>query len=251
MEQEDRFLQKRIQDLAQRSYQNDRYTYTGFLSMGEQDVFYRQLGQLAEVEWKLWGGTEGCERQVLRFGGVESLGYEEEFPIACIAICPVMEKFADKLGHRDYLGALMNLGIERSTLGDIIQKDNRGYLFCLEQVADYITEHLDQVKHTNVRCQRMQEIPEAVKPQLQEASLVVSSLRVDGIVARLYHLSRSQSMELFREKKIAVNGKLLENNSGHLKAGDLVSVRGYGRFIYEDCHATKKGRLGVRVRQYV
>lgn len=75
------------------------------------------------------GGVDGCERQILRFGDEESLGYDAGFPICCIEIKPLIEKFADALTHRDYLGALMHLGIERSTLGDIMIRDKTAYLF--------------------------------------------------------------------------------------------------------------------------
>ena len=37
-------------------------------------------------------------------------------------------------------------------------------------------------------------------------------------------------MELFRAKKVFVNGRLNENNGGQLKPGDKVTVRGSGRF---------------------
>ena len=81
-------------------------------------------------------GTEGCERQMLRFGSEETLGYEEAFPISCVVIRPSAPKFAEELTHRDFLGALMNLGIERDVLGDIIVRDAVGYVFCEDAMAD-------------------------------------------------------------------------------------------------------------------
>lgn len=76
----------------------------------------------------LYGGREEAERKILRFGSEAELGYEQPFPICCIRIRPLSAKFADKLSHRDYLGALMNLGIERSTIGDILPGE--GEAFC-------------------------------------------------------------------------------------------------------------------------
>lgn len=252
MESEERFMQKRIHDLSERSYRNNQYTFTGFLGIREQDLFYRMLPELSAIEWMLFGGADGCERQVLRFGGLESLGYEEEFPVCCIAVRPLQTRFSDSLNHRDYLGALMNLGIERSTVGDIIQKENVAYLFCMNQIVDYIIDNLTQIKHTRVTCSVQTEILEAVRPTLEDCSLVVSSLRADGVVAKLYHLSRSQSLSLFRGKRIAVNGKIVENNSAVLKQGDIVSVRGYGKFICNgSSRRTKKGNLGVEISRYI
>lgn len=252
MNAEDEFLQKRIKDLANQSYRNNIYTFTGFLNPSEQDLFYGILPEIGEVEYRFFGGTEGSERQVLRFGGAESLGYEEDFPISCIEIKPLMEKFADNLSHRDFLGALMNLGVERATLGDIFLDGKTGYVFCLKKVEDYIVENLTRIRHTTVSCKVLEEVPEAVEPKLESVDLIVSSLRLDGIVAKHFHLSRSQSLLLFREKKIFVNGRCMENNSGICQEGDVVSVRGHGKFIYKGCiHETKKGNLSIEVDRYV
>lgn len=249
---EDDLLRRRFLDLAERSFSGNRYTNTGFLNPAEQNIYWQMHAELSYASAALYGGYEGSERNILRFGSEETTGYEMPYPVACVAAEPLVRKFADDLSHRDFLGALMNLGIERSMLGDILIKDNCGYIFCMEQMAEYIAEHLDKVKHTNVRCSIAQETPEAVKPTLEEVRLNISSNRCDSIVAKLYHLSRTQSLDLFRAQKIAVNGRLCENNSGTLKNGDIVSVRGLGKFIYSGGEReTKKGRLSVVVQRYV
>lgn len=249
---EEEFLQKRFVDLANQSYRNNIYTFTGFLSASEQDLFFRTIPQIGQISYTLFGGVEGCERQMLRFGSTEQLGYEEEFPICCVEIRPSAPKFADKLSHRDFLGALMNLGIERSTLGDIFIEEKTGYVFCHEKVADYMLASVDRIRHTSVKCKLLRKAPEAVKSTLKEEHLIISSERLDVVVAKLFHLSRSQSLLLFREKKVFVNGRCMENNSGVCKAGDVVSVRGYGKFIYGGCiHETKKGNLNITLERYV
>ena len=249
---EDELLGKRFAELAERSWRNGIFLFTDFLSAGEQSVFYESEPEFRYAGWKLWGGMEGCERQMLRFGSPENFGYEEEFPIACIRIRPAAKKFAEDLAHRDFLGALMHLGIERSVLGDIFLRDQEAYLFCREGMADFIAENLTKVRHTVVVSGRIGEIPPGLGPELRPEELVVSSDRADGIVAKVYGLSRSASLELFRQKKIFVNGRQYENNSGSLKDGDLVSVRGYGRFVYESAlRETKKGRLRIRIQRYV
>lgn len=244
-------LKKRFLELGEKSYQQNIYTFTGFLGMSEQEVFRQAAQAMKHVPFTMWGGSENCERQMVRFGSREEFGYEEEFPIACICISPLMEKFADNLNHRDFLGALMNLGIERSTLGDIFVRQKIGYLFCTERIAPFIMENLDKIKHTNVKCRRLEEIPEAVAGEAAEEEHLVSSERIDGILGKLYNISRSQSLELFRGKKIFVNGRLNENNSCNLKAGDVVSARGYGKFTYDGIvQETRKGKLRVRVHIY-
>ncbi len=241
-------LKKRFMELGEKSYQQNIYTFTGFLGMSEQEVFFRTAQAMKHVPFTMWGGSENCERQMVRFGSKEELGYEEEFPIVCMEISPLLEKFADNLNHRDFLGALMNLGIERNTLGDILIKQKTGYLFCTERIAPYITENLDKIKHTNVKCRILEEVPEVLAGVAAEEEHLASSERIDGMISKLYNISRNQSLELFRCKKVFVNGRLNENNSSNLKSGDVVSVRGYGKFTYDGIvQETRKGKLRVRV----
>ncbi len=242
-------LLKRFSELAEQSYQNNAYYFTNFLSPTDAALVYTVA---EETELTLWGGAEGCERVMIRFGSLENLGYEMSFPIRIIKIEPMMKKFADTLTHRDFLGALMNLGIERDTIGDIVVKDKVGYAFVVEHIADYIRENLGQVRHTHIKCQLLEEMPEEVCPQTEETELIVASGRLDTIVAKLYHLSRNQSLDLFRKKLVLVNGRVWENNSGTPKEGDAVSVRGYGKFIFRGMvYQTKKGKQAVLVERYV
>lgn len=249
---EEEELKRRILDLANRCYQQNQYTFSGFLNAGQQALLYEMESELEFVSWTLYGGAPDCERRMLRFGSEEQLGYEEPFPICCLIAKPLLKKFADDLNHRDFLGALMNLGIERDVLGDIIVKDNVGYVFCEERMAEYIQEHLDRVKHTSISCRITWESPTEAAPEFAEEELVVSSNRCDAIVAKVYNLSRSQSIELFRAKKIFVNGRQYENNSGILKDGDIVSVRGYGKFVFAGfLLQTKKGRIRIGIKKYI
>ena len=242
-------LKKRFIELGEKSYNQNIYTFTGFLGMSEQEIFWQAAQAIKYVPFTLWGGCEGCERQMIRFGSMEEFGYEEKFPIVCICISPLLEKFADNLTHRDFLGALMNLGIERNTLGDIYVNHKTGYLFCTDKIAPFILENLDKIKHTNVKCKVVEEIPKIVVGEAEEEEQLTASERIDGIIAKLYNISRTQSLELFRQKKVFVNGRLNENNSCNLKSGDTVSVRGYGKFTYEGIvQETRKGKLRIKVQ---
>ncbi len=252
MNDEVTILKKRFLELAKRSYQNNMYVFTDFLTISEQAAFFEIEKELSYAGWKLWGGLESCERRMLRFGSEENFGYEEAFPISCIQIRPLIKKFADDLNHRDFLGALMHLGIERNVLGDILIRDKEAFLLCEDSMAQYIAEHLDKVRHTSVSCTLSEEIPRGIEPELESQELITSSNRADSIVSKVYQLSRSQSLTLFREKKVFVDGRQYENNSGILKEGNLVSVRGYGRFIYRGViQETKKGRIRIEIERYV
>lgn len=248
MDAEETLLRKRLGELADKAYNNSQYFFTGFLSAAELDTYYRMERELAYVLVTLFGGTADCERVMLRFGSAEFCGYEEPFPIQCIEIAPLVEKFGEELGHRDYLGALMNLGIERSTLGDIMIVGKHAFLFCTDKMAPYIMENLVQVRHTNVKCRIAEHIPESTITKLERRTVQVSAARADSIIAKVYNLSRSESVELFRTKKVFVNGRLNENNAGQLKDRDKVSVRGFGRFQFVEISGeTRKGKLNAVV----
>ncbi len=244
-------LKKRFAELARKCYQNNQYTFTDFLSLADMACFYEVERELSYVPYTIWGGSELCERVMVRFGSEEFLGYEEDFPIVCMEVKPLMQKFADRLSHRDFLGALMNLGIERSTLGDIFIVENAGYVFCMDNMALYIAENLTRIKHTTVMCTQVENPPELSESDRQEVIIQIASRRVDGVVSKVFKLSRNESLELFRQKKIFVNGRLCESNSQLLKEEDKVSVRGFGKFEFaQEINVSKKGKLNIKVLCY-
>ena len=248
MDSEDILWRKRLGELADKAYNNSQYLFTGFLSVSELDIYYQMERELAYASAALFGGTADCERMMLRFGSEELCGYEEDFPIACIQISPLIEKFGEELSHRDYLGALMNLGIERHTLGDIVIMGKHAFLFCTEKMAPYILENLEKVRHTNVSCRIAEKIPESTITTLERRTVQVSAVRADSIIAKVYNLSRGGSVDLFRAKKILINVRVNENNAGQLKPGDTVSVRGFGRFRFVEISGeTRKGKLNAAV----
>ena len=241
----------RLHDLADKSFQQGIYTFTDFWGLSEQDIFWREEAELRYAGIRLWGGCENADRIVIRFGNVDELGYEVPFPIVCIHIQPLAQKFADELSHRDFLGALMNLGIERSILGDIKVGEKQAYLFCLASMAEFICENLVQVKHTHVKCIVTEEYQNIPQEEPMPISIQVQSLRVDAVLAKVYNMSREKSLELFRAGKVYVDGRLCENNSRQMKAGETVNARGYGKFILTgEPRATRKGKLAVEAAVY-
>ena len=257
----DILLQGHFKDLANKAYQNNIYTFTNFLSASDMEVFFYILPEINYVNYKIFGGRENCDRVIVRFSPPEeSIGYNMDFPISIIQITPLIDKFSDELSHRDVLGALMNLGIEREMTGDIILKKssksgikNTAYVFCVSSITDYIIENLTRIKHTNVRCIicPQESLPD-ISPELIDIKCIAASERIDAVVSAVTKLSRSQTAILFHEKKITLNSRIFENNSYFLKPDDVFSVKGYGKFIYKGCGAkTKKGRLNIILKQYI
>ena len=233
-EKEIQQLKNRIRELADKSYNQNQYTFTGFLGLAEQDALWQVEREVKFAGITLYGGREEAERKILRFGSEAELGYEQPFPICCIRIRPLSAKFADKLSHRDYLGALMNLGIERSTIGDILPGEGEAFLFCLDTIAEFVCDNLEQIRHTHVKCEVVDAAAEVPREEPLTQVIQVASPRVDAVIAKVY-----------------VNGRLCENNSKPLETGDVVNARGYGKFrISGEPHATRKGKLAIEAEVY-
>ncbi len=249
---DEQILKGRLQDLAKRAYSQNIYTYSNFLSPAELALFEEIRSEVSYIHAETFGGNPLCERQILGFGSEEEFGYPGEFPIAVIKITPLLAKFSDDLNHRDFLGALLHLGIERDTLGDILIKDNTAYVFCLERIADYLCEELTKVKHTNVKCEKtVLDIP-ALTPTLTDVEFPVASLRLDIIIASLLNCSRKTTLSFFEEKRVSLNGHITGRNSITLKDGDVFSVRGYGKFIFDHAGGnTRKGKIYVHIKKYI
>ena len=247
----DNLVANRIRELAERCGDQRIYTYTSFLELSEQDVFFGMEKELLHIPHRLYGGINAYERMMLRFGDEEMLGYEEEFPIRLIRIEPRGAKFADKLSHRDFLGALMNQGIERDTIGDIFVRDNTGYVYCTDTIAKPIMDGLARVRHTDVKCSAVEDAEGLRQDKPAEQRIVVNSPRIDAVIAKVYHLSRSGSDDLLKRSLVRINGRVCENASVALKENDVVSVRGYGKFEFLGISGnTAKGKTAARVAVY-
>ena len=252
MSNDELLLKKRLTELAEKAYGQGTYTFTNFLGLAEQDVLSRLERDIRHVPKQLYGGAEGCQRVMVRFGDEDLCGYNLPFPIVCLRAAPTAPKYADKLTHRDLLGALMNLGITREQLGDIVLCDNVAYIFATEKIAPFIADQLTKAKHTQLTVTLVDKLPEGALFTLETRQCVVASERIDGVAAHVYKYSRSQINELFRAGKIFLNGRCCENTNTILKEGDTVSVRGEGRFIYRGVtRSTKSCNLSVEIDVYV
>lgn len=238
---EKELLEKRIKELNRRAFERGYNTFSDFLNMNEQSI-----ASGLYLPYKSFGGYENAERCVLGFG--DNLE-DDDFPICCIKIQPVQQKFADKLSHRDFLGSLMNLGINRNLLGDIVINDNCGYLFCLDGISDYICNNISKVKHTSVKCIKVNSKTDLIIKEPEEEEIIVSSLRADAVISSIYKLSRNDAASLFSQESVFINSKAINKASAALKEGDVVSVRHKGRFIFlGELRKTKKDRIVVEVK---
>lgn len=245
-------IKKRLVELGRKSYNSGIFTFTDFLGLGEQSAFSEVKRELGGIPYEAFGGAEGAERVIIRFGSEEELGYSMPYPISIIKVEPQSQKYADRLTHRDFLGALLNLGIERHTLGDIVIIDNVGYIFALESIAPYIADSLIKVRRTDVSASIITELPEGELYRTERKTVQISSERLDAVIARVYSLSREDAQALFKKRLVFADGREIDSTSYTPKENEKISVRGHGRFIYIGRQSlSKKGKLNVAVEMYV
>lgn len=169
----------------------------------------------------------------------------------CVKIVPLNPKFADdKLTHRDYLGALINLGIERDCIEDILVGDSEAFVFTTDTMGPFINENLAKVKHTDVKTELVDESECTIVPQFDEVGVNVASERIDVIIAGVYNLSRNSAAKLINAEYVKLNNVICTNAGKTVPVGASVSVRNHGKFYYDGIDGTtKKSRLYVKIRK--
>ena len=196
-----------------------------------------------------FGGYPQAERTIGCFFPKGEAIDDGEYPLVCLH-SRYSSKFCS-VSHRDLLGAFMSLGLTRSCIGDIIIVDADIYLFAHVQAAEFIAQSMTSAGKTSLAFRALDVIPPMPEPAGVRFSSVVSSLRLDGVLAAAYKLSRSESKGLVEHEKVLVGGIPMLSASYTPKEGDIISVRGYGKFIYCGIKLeTKKGRLRCIAKIY-
>lgn len=257
MNKDEELFQKRLIDLSNRASQRGVIQYSDFMNLNELNIFHSTIQKFSFVDWKTFGGYEYAERQMVSFIP-DAFSFRAEadimsdFPIACIKIMPLNQKFADALSHRDYLGAILNLGIERCKFGDILLDHQNAFLFCTLAMSEFLCRELTRIKHTSVQCMVESYKEAAISPRLEIIKGTVASVRLDALLALAFKESRSSLTSLIEEGKVFVNGRLTTSNGYVVKEGDIISTRGYGRFRFKQILSqTKKGRNFIELEKYV
>ena len=175
MTREEQQLEKHFRDLARTAYQRGIAVFSDFLNLNELNIFQSLRPEFSYLKMESFGGYELAERQIAVFRPEAPVFYAD-YPICCLKITPLNVKFAESLNHRDYLGAILNLGLERTCLGDILVEDDAAYLFCLERMADFIRENLTRIRHTSVYVEQVEAEDFHYEPKYKEVGGTVASV---------------------------------------------------------------------------
>lgn len=237
---------RRVEDWIDQSQRQYRRIATPFLTPAQQEIVCRLCGK--RVPFVLVGGYEDAELKRAIF-----LPYEEEVEESeyiCILRFTYQEKFV-KLEHRDVLGAILNSGIKKEQLGDLIVEKDALYVIVSREIAEYLQIAVTQIKRVHVQFKIYEGVVSFVK-EIKREQQIVSSVRLDSIVSACAHISRKKAQDLIRAGLVKVNHVVLEQTSRLCNNNSTISIRGYGRFLfYGIVKETRKENFVIEIGKYV
>lgn len=262
LNEDERYLSAHISDLAALSRRSGVPHFSRFLNERER-VVAADAVRNDNAQPVFYGGYDGAARTMCGFFmGTYAEDYAEcdcksEYEDECcknglFPVCAVTFSFreCDNLCHRDFLGAILSCGLERSVVGDILVDKDYAVVFCTETAVG-IVEDISKIGSCGVVAERglSRGVPETKFLVLERS---VSSLRLDCIVGACTNLSREKSSALIRQGLVNADFCVCQNTSGAIKQGTVISIRGYGRFrLSEVFGETRKGRLRIKIEKSV
>lgn len=248
---EEKQFVKTVIDYTRRADQQYRPLFTDFYNKDWMKSLIEQYaGKSAYVNYIFFGGYEGAERQILGISPYEI--EEKDFEIGAIRI-EVKTGIGKALTHRDYLGAILGLGIERDMIGDIIPTTDGAYVILTASMISYIRSQLvsigryHKIDVTEIELNQL----EIDEPKFKEINTTVSALRMDTVLAAAFGLSRTECAKLIQGDKARCNGMTV-TTSDTLKEGDIIALRGHGKAKLKSINGqTKKERLHITIEKYI
>ena len=247
---QDKLLLRQLFERISVSQERAYLTHTRFLDLRERTLCTQAVQQAGfSRQTVFWGGYADAERVMALclpdYLSPEDVTAGEQSPLVLLR---AVKNQTDTLNHRDYLGALMGLGIERDVLGDIVLTATGADIFVLEDMADFIEMNFLRAGRKRVTLERANlcdfELPEM---QQEQGEGSVASLRLDSVCALIFRLSRSQIQERIAKGTVFLNQMQCLKPDAEVALGDKMTVRGLGRAqILELGGMSRKGRQFVR-----
>lgn len=243
------FKMKQLLDKVDITIRKHIITTSDFMDPYEILTSRSILNRFQDISYVERGGVDQAERKCLTIFPEYVHREDVESPVKALRV----EGYIDKLSHKDFLGAILGLGIKREKIGDILFFDDHVVFFVKEEIKDFIILNLEKVGNSKVILKEEDAnglmIPE---PEYEELRKFTSSMRVDGYLSALYNISRSDSGDLIKAGLVKVNWEKTLKGDKVLEPGDMVSVRGKGRsLLYKVEGISKKGRYNLLIRKLI
>lgn len=239
---------RRVIDKLERVVENYSIEYTDFLDPYQRKLCHSFINRFREISSFEEGGLANSERKSILMYPIYMNKNDIEIPIKALRIDGSF-KFKE-LSHRDYLGALMNLGIKREKIGDILIHKNYGNIIILKEITDYIKYNLKMINKESVLVTEVDisELAE-IEEEYVEKNITLSSFRLDVFVSAICNLSREKSLSLIKSGYVKVNWQTIDIASKEIHESDMISIRGFGRIkVTQYLGKTKKDRNKFIVR---
>lgn len=245
---DERLAFSKVLDQVFLTQKNHIVTFSGFLDTRKQVLFYNIIKDNFDINIRLFGGLENTERKKFGFY-LDYLNLEDQdFPISAVEI-NFNSKFC-KVNHREILGAILGLGIDRIKMGDIIIFNERAIIFIDSDIADFICFNLKKVSNikTNANIISTDNIFIPLE-EFIEKSINVTSLRLDNIISKSFNLSRSKAVDLIKGKKVFINWKSISNINYNVNIQDVITLRGFGRITIQNIQSLKLDKFIVNLKK--
>lgn len=238
-------LTARICDLKELCHKSNSPKFIGFLTPQETAVVLKQFN--VGDSYVISGGYDNAERVML--GILPDWCDDPVFPIKAITIT---YRTCDKLLHRDFLGALMALGITRETIGDILIENGRAVIFVADDVAKFVFTQIEKIGNVGVELSWDYCAPLPQASSKQACSVTVASTRIDCVVAAICGMSRGQAVQKIADSEVLINSISVTKPTATVKSNDKVTVRKKGKYDIKACDEhSKKGRIILKYDKYV
>lgn len=251
---EKELLINKIIDKYNQSNKNKKITNTNFLNTTEIQIAKRDL---QNINYLLFGGYEESERKAIFFiPKLSSKAVLAKYLSNTIkAVRIVLHKDSTtRLNHRDYLGILISIGIEREKIGDILVREDGADIITFLEIAEFICTELlkySQFKSSQITIINTNKVL-PIETKFEEKRIVLSSLRLDNFVSELANLSRKMTENLINNEKVLVNNKTEKKGTKQIKEKDILTIRGKGKYIIEKLEGrNKKNKEVVIVKHYI
>ena len=252
MLKEEQLLEKRFLELSRIAFHRNIITFTDFLNLNELNILHNINKSQLYSSYITFGGYETAERQMVAFVPDALSLRTENYPMTALKISSSNKKFAENLTHRDYLGAILNLGIERGMTGDILIDNKAAIIFVCTKMATYIKDELVKVRHTNVVTSITDIGNLDYIPKTELIKGTVASVRLDSLLSLAFASSRTKLTGLIEGGKVFINGKLMTTNAYQVKKDDIISVRGLGKFKFTGEEGqSRKNRIYITMEKYI
>lgn len=252
---EDSYLFASIWDKKQECLKNMKICTTCFLDELQQKKIQKAIQGIQDISFMFWGGYEEAERKLLILYSkdfdeikIKEWQNEQEEMLIIRILLPKHKK--EIYEHRRYLGAIMKLGVEREMIGDILVDNTGADIIVKKEVANFLENHLAML--TRFQKAKITKEPithlKKVENKIETFEIIVSSMRVDAIIAELIKTSRGKAVTIIEQERVFANGELVKKITKNLRIGDKITVRGKGRFyLIEEIRKSKSGKIVLSV----